>query len=70
MVAVISSFFGVRALFSGFLTDSIASMTKVLFQISGAMILFVVVVELIYIFAVMRMSSRQILRRMDHKREE
>lgn len=70
VVAVISSFFGVRALFSGFLTDSIASMTKVLFQISGAMILFVVVVELIYIFAVMRMSSRQILRRMDQKREE
>lgn len=70
VVAVISSFFGVRALFTGFLTESIRSMGPLLFKISGTMILFIVVVELIYISAVMRLGSRQILRRMDSKREE
>lgn len=69
-VAVLSSIFGVQALFAGFLTDSIRFMQEGLLKITGTMILFIIVIEFIYMSAVMRLGSRQILWRMDNKREE
>lgn len=68
-VAVISSFFGVRALFTGILGLQIEG-GRELMGVSGAMIFLLTVVESIYIAAVRRSANRYLLTLMTPEREE
>jgi len=69
-VAVVSSFFGVRALLSGLLSTMAQGSIGEMMWISGAMILVLVVVEFIYMAAVKRSSSRYLLTLMVPERRE
>lgn len=70
VVAVISSLFGVRALFSGLLSSMTQSDLPSLMLISGAMVALLLVVECIYIAAVNTASRRTIRNLMEPVREE
>ena len=70
IVAAISSFFGVRALFTGLLPSRTREGVGEMMWVSAAMILLLLVVEWIYITAVKRISSRYLLTLMTPKREE
>ena len=67
---MVSSLFGVRALFSGLLSSRTQGSVKELMVISAAMILVLCVVEYIYMTAVKRSSSRYLLTLMEPEREE
>lgn len=69
-VAVISSLFGVRALFSGLLSSTARENIPQMMAISGAMILLLCVVECIYMIGVKRSASRYLLTLMVPEREE
>ncbi|MDE6420422.1 MAG: hypothetical protein K2K87_07830 [Lachnospiraceae bacterium] len=69
-VAVFSSIFGVRALFTGILPSSVKSNLLEMMQISATMIFALCVIEWIYIIAVKRTSDRYLLKLMIPKREE
>lgn len=69
-VAVFSSFFGVLALFAGFLPSGAKGNIPEMMKISAAMILLLVVIECIYVMAVRRFGSRYILSLMAPEREE
>lgn len=70
MVAVISSFFGIRALFTGLLPSRTQEGAGEMMWVSAAMILLLLVIEWIYITAVKRISARYLLTLMTPKREE
>lgn len=70
LVAVCSSFFGVRALFTGLLPTMVQGNIPEMMRISAAMILVLSVVELIYAASVRRSSSRYLLTLMVPEREE
>ena len=69
-VAVVSSAFGVRALFTGMLTAQAQRGMTDLMITAGAMILLLCVVEWIYMAAVKRSSSKYLLTLMAPEREE
>lgn len=69
-VAAFSSMFGVRALFSGILSDSARVKVSEMLFVAGAMILLLCVVEYIYMKAVRRSSDRYLLTLMQPQREE
>lgn len=69
-VAVVSSAFGVRALFTGMLTAQAQRGMTDLMITAGAMILLLCVVEWIYMAAVKRASSKYLLTLMAPEREE
>ena len=70
IVAVISSFFGVRALFTGLLSSRTQGNLLEFMLISGSMILLLFVVESIYMVLVKRSSNRYLLTLMVPEREE
>lgn len=70
LAAVVSSLFGVRALFRGMLPSSVRSETAGLLVIALAMIFLLCVIEWCYLKAVSRASSRYILTLMEPEREE
>ena len=70
LAAVVSSLFGVRALFQGMLPSSVQNKTVGLMTIAFAMLCLLCVVEWCYMKAVMRASSRYILTLMEPEREE
>ncbi|MDE7390691.1 MAG: ABC transporter permease [Lachnospiraceae bacterium] len=69
-VALMSSIFGVRALFTGLLSSRTSNNIFEMMCVSGAMILLLCVVEFIYIFAVKRSSGRYLLTLIEPLREE
>lgn len=69
-VAAVSSAFGVRALFTGMLTEQAQRGMTDLMITAGAMILLLCVVEWIYMAAVKRSSSKYLLTLMAPEREE
>ena len=69
-VAVISSLFGVRALFTVLLSSDLRGKTAELLWISAAMILLLAVIEWIYMAAVKKSSSRYLLPLLEPEREE
>lgn len=69
-VAAVSSFFGVRALFTGILPSRASANLSGMMIISAAMILGMCVIEYLYILAVKRSSDRYLLSLMVPKREE
>lgn len=69
-VAAVSSVFGVRALFTGMLTAQAQRGMTDLMITAGAMILLLCVVEWLYMAAVKRSSSRNLLGLMAPEREE
>lgn len=69
-IAAIGSLFGVKSLFSGFLSSEMKGEVSTLFIIAVAMIAILCVVELIYMFAVMKLSDRHLLELMDSRRED
>ena len=69
-VAVISSLFGVRALFTVLLSSDLRGKTAELLWISAAMILLLAVIEWIYMAAVKKSSSRYLLTLLEPEREE
>lgn len=70
LTAAVSSFFGIQAMFSGFVTSSIKTQVPMLLRLGCAVIILLVVVELVYVIAVTKLSSRQLLQMMENKREE
>ena len=68
--AVISSIFGVRALFTGLLSSRTQGNLSEFMLVSGAMILLLFMVESIYMTLVKRSSSRYLLTLMVPEREE
>lgn len=70
VVAVISSLFGVRALFAGLLSSRMQESLPEMIIVSGVMIFVLCVVEYFYITAVKRSSSRYLLTLMVPEREE
>ena len=70
IVAAVSSLFGVRALFSGLLSSRTQGDFCKLMLVSGAMILFLCVIEYLYMTAVKRSSNRYLLTLMVPEREE
>lgn len=69
-VALISSFFGTRALFTGLLPSRMSGSVGGMMWISVAVILVLVVIEWIYIAAVRRSSRKYLLTLMVPEREE
>lgn len=69
-VAVISSLFGIQALFTGLLPSRTQGDLPELLFVSSAMLLILCVIEYIYISAVKRSSSRYLLTLMTPEREE
>ena len=69
-VAMISSFFGIRALFSGFLPSVLQDRIMEMMWVSASMLLVLFVVEYLYITAVRSASSRYLLTLMEPQREE
>ena len=69
-VAIVSSIFGVRALFTGLLPARVSGSVGGMMGVSAAMILILVVIEWIYIAAVRRSSRRYLLTLMVPEREE
>ncbi|MEY8427976.1 ABC transporter permease [Lachnospiraceae bacterium 46-15] len=70
LAAVVSSLFGVRALFRGMLPSSVQNETAGLLMIALAMICLLCVIEWCYLKAASRASSRYILTLMEPEREE
>lgn len=70
VVAVISSLFGVRALFTGVLPARTQSNLSEMMIVSAAMIFVLCVIEYIYVAAVKRASDRYLLKMMVPEREE
>lgn len=70
MVAVLGSFFGTRALFTGLLPSRTRGSAGEMMWVSAAMILLLFVVECIYVKAVKRISAKYILTLMTPRREE
>ena len=70
IVAVLNSFFGIRALFTGLLSARTQGSVTEMMWVSAAMILLLLVVECIYMTAVKRISSKYLLTLMTPKREE
>ncbi len=69
-VAAAGSIFGVKALFSGILTMSAKANQGEMLIISAAMILFLIVVEYIYMTVIKRSSDKYLLTLMEPQREE
>lgn len=69
-VAVLSSFFGVKALLTGMLPSNLQEKMFTIFAIAVTVILVLCVVECIYLLAVMRVSDRHIHELMQVRREE
>lgn len=69
-VAIISSLFGIRALFTGFLPSVLQNNIMEMMWISAAMLLVLFVIEYLYILAVKSSSSRYLLTLMEPQREE
>lgn len=69
-VAAISSMFGIKALFSGILSYDIRSTQGQLYLISVTVILFLSVIEYIYITIIKKSSKRYLLTVMQPRREE
>lgn len=70
LVAVFSSLFGIRALFTGLLTSQAAQNRSGMMLVSAAMILVLCVIEYLYILAVRHTSDRYLLTLMVPRREE
>ena len=70
ILAAVSSIFGIRSLFTGFLSPSMKGDLLELSVIAMAMIILLCVVEYFYIAAVMRLSDKHILELMQSTREE
>lgn len=70
IIAVISSMFGIKSLFAGFLSPSMAGDIFELSIIAMAMLILLCVVEYFYVAAVMRLSDKHILEMMQSTREE
>ena len=70
LTAAVSSFFGLQALFAGFISMEMKTEVPMLLKLGCAMIILLVVVEFIYIAAVTRLSRRQLLGMIENKREE
>lgn len=70
VVALISSFFGVRSLFTGIVSSSAKENMNTLMLVSMSMILLLGVIEYIYIIAVKTSSNRYLLSLMVPEREE
>lgn len=70
LTAAVSSFFGIQALFAGFISMEMKTEVPMLLKLGCAMIILLVVVEFIYIAAVTRLSRRQLLGMIENKREE
>lgn len=70
VVAVISSLFGVRALFTGVLPARAQNNLSEMMIISAAMIFVLCVIEYVYVAAVKRASNRYLLKMMIPEREE
>lgn len=69
-LALISSVFGVKSLFTGMLPPGFQEQARILFGAAVAIIFVLCVVECIYIYSVMRLSDRHILELMQSRREE
>lgn len=69
-IAAIGSLFGVKSLFSGILIPGMEEEVSSLLIIAAAMIAALCVVELIYMFVVMKLSDRNLLGLMDSRRED
>lgn len=70
LVAAVSSLFGVRSLFAGFLSEEMQGAQGMMLKIAAAVILLLLVVEWIYMTAVKRSSDRYLLTLMEPQREE
>lgn len=70
LVAVCSSFFGIRALFSGLLPTIVRGSISEMMQIGAAMIFVLFVIESVYVAAMKRSSNRYLLSLMVPEREE
>ena len=70
LVAVFSSLFGIRALFTGLLTSQAAQNRSGMILVSTAVILVLCVIEYLYILAVRHTSDRYLLTLMVPRREE
>lgn len=70
LTAAVSSFFGIQALFAGFISMEMKTEVPMLLKLGCTMIILLVVVEFIYIAAVTRLSRRQLLGMIENKREE
>lgn len=69
-VAVISSFFGLWALFTGLLPSGLKDQLFMMFGVGLAVIALLCVIECIYVLAVMRLSDKHILELMRMKKQE
>lgn len=69
-VAIISSLFGIRSLYSGILSSRVGSQIPSMMKIASGVILVMLLIECIYILVVKRSSSRFLLTLMDPEREE
>lgn len=69
-LALISSIFGVKSLFTGMLPSGLREQIVVLLSVALAIILALCVIECIYIYSVMRLSDKHILELMRMRREE
>lgn len=67
--AGVSSFFGVRSLFTGMLVPSMERNINQMIFIAMAMILFLCVIELFYIVVVMKLSDRNLLELLNTSRD-
>ena len=70
LVAVCSSFFGIRALFSGLLPTIVRGSILEMMQIGASMIFVLFVIESVYVAAMKRSSNRYLLSLMVPEREE
>ena len=70
VVAAVGSLFGVRALFSGFLSPDMAESIPGLYRIAFVILFLLCVVEYGYMLVVTRASSKYILTQMEANREE
>jgi putative ABC transport system permease protein len=70
VIAAIGSLFGVKSLFTGTLMPGMQEEAFALLIIAAAMIAVLCVVELIYMFSVMKLSDRHLLELMDNRRED
>ena len=70
IVAIISSIFAVRSLFTGVLTTAMKGQVSKLMVISIPVILVISMLELLYMYLVKKNSDKNILKLMDIKRED
>lgn len=69
-VAAVSSIFGVRAMLTGILSESMRGSVKQILIIAAVMIILLCVVEYIYMTAVKRSSNRYLMAMMTPERVE